>query len=80
VSDISGYTSLDFKLGGDAKVVWQFDEESLQKKLISLKKSSANDVFKTYPAISRAEAEIRPFWVSVFPKNPEEIKVHTILQ
>ena len=80
VSDISGYTSLDFKLRGDAQVVWQFDEAQLQKELVSKKKVQANDIFKTYPAINRAEAEIRPFWVSVFPKRPEDIKIHTVLE
>lgn len=78
VSDISTYTALDFMLKGDAKVVWKFDEKKLQNDLISLKKSEAPKVFSSYPAISSANAEIRPFWVSVFPKNPDEIKVHIV--
>lgn len=78
VSDIASYTSLDFMLKGDSKVVWKFDQEKLQKDLISLKKSEAPKVFSSYPAISSAQAEIRPFWVSVFPKKPDEIKVHVV--
>lgn len=79
VSDISANTSIDFSLKGTAVVVWKFDEEKLLNDLVSLKKTSATEVFSNYPAISNAQAEVRPFWATSFPDDPDEIELTTVV-
>ncbi len=79
VSDISLLNSLEFMLKGSTQVVWEFDEKELLSQLTSLKRTSALEVFKNYPAINHAKSEVRPFWASSFPSNPDEIKLITII-
>lgn len=79
VSDISGYTQLDFTLKGTAQLVWKFDEKKLQNDLISLKRTDATKVLGSYAAIREAKADVRPFWKSTFPSNPNDISIHTII-
>lgn len=80
VSDISGYKELPFTLTGGAKIIWDFDVEALQADLVGIDKNAVNEVFVKYPAISNAQAELRPFWVSKFPDSKEEIVVTTVLE
>ncbi len=79
-ADIAGYTSLDFTIKGTAKIIWEFDGEKLKKDLLNLQKNEATTVFSNYRAIANAEAEIRPFWVSSYPADTDEIEVVTIIK
>jgi hypothetical protein len=79
VSDIGKYTELEFELTGTTKIVWKFDEKELQSKLAGIKKTDATKVFSDYTSISHAQAEVRPFWKTSFPKNINEIKIITEL-
>lgn len=79
VSDISPLTSLDFMLKGNVRIIWEFDEGKLKEELLGLDKKESTAVFSRYTSISNAQAEVRPFWESSFPDNPEDITVHTII-
>ncbi len=79
-ADISSYMNLEFILKGGAQVVWTFDEKKLQNELVSLPKNDATKIFGAYTSISHAQAEVRPFWATQFPNNPEEINVITRLE
>ncbi len=66
-------------LKGTTQVVWKFDEKKLLDELVSLKKTSSDEVFKTFPAIRYAVPEIRPFWATSFPDDPSKIKLTTVI-
>ncbi len=78
-SDIGQNSELEFTLQGTTKIVWEFDEKELQTALIGKKKTEATDVFSKYSSISHAQAEVRPFWKTSFPKTIDEIKITTVL-
>lgn len=80
ISDISGYTELNFMLKGTARVVWEVDEAKLQNELAGTKKGDAPLIFTKYNAIKSAQAETRPFWVTSFPDNPEDVEIKTVLE
>lgn len=80
VSDIAPLSVLDFKLTGDVRIIWKFDDAKLKADLVSLDKKEATSVFSKYPSISNAQAEIRPFWRTSFPKDSDEIEVKTIIE
>lgn len=75
LSDISQMSEIEFMLKGDVNLVWQFNEDALKNDIIGKKKSDAATIFSQYPAISNAEARIRPFWETSFPDDPNEISI-----
>lgn len=78
-TDIASNTSINFSLEGDTRIIWKFDEKKLQDELVSIKKNAATSVFGTYPSISHAQAEVRPFWASQFPDKASDIKIKTVV-
>jgi hypothetical protein len=80
VSDISSLTELNFMLSGSARVVWEFNEDDLKESLLGRPKNEAAAIFAQFPAIRSAQAEIRPFWASSFPDNPNDIDAVLILE
>jgi len=79
-SDIATLSSFEFMLNGTGQIVWAFDEERLKNELLSLPKDGAMGVFSTYPSISHAQAEVRPFWSTQFPNNPRDIEIITRIE
>jgi hypothetical protein len=80
ITDISTFDSIEFLLKGNARIIWTFDENALKSELISIEKNEAAAVFSSYPSISNAQAEVRPFWESSFPDSPDHIKIHTVIE
>lgn len=80
LNDISASSSLDVTLKGSTRIVWLFDEDTLKSELINLPKKESTEIFKTYNSISHAQAEVRPFWATSFPENPDDITVHTLIE
>jgi len=78
-TDISDESELPFTLSGSARIVWQYNEDALRNDLLGLSKTAIVTVLKGYPAIDRAEAEVRPFWSQSFPDNVEDIKIRTVV-
>ena len=79
VSDIATLTEIPFTLVGNTRIVWAYDEEKLKSELVGLSKTALSSVLSGYPAIERAEAEVRPFWNQSFPDNQDEIAITTRL-
>ena len=71
--------SIDFSLGGNAHIIWQYNEEKLKSDLKGVAKSTLPNVLSAYPAIEKAEAVIKPFWKSSFPENSDEITLKTVI-
>lgn len=80
ISDISKYQSLDFSLKGTTRLAWKLDEKKLQSELVGMKRSESTQVLGNYAAIREAKADLRPFWKTSFPTNPDEIVVHVIVE
>lgn len=79
-SDISTVSELSFTLTGNAYIVWEFDENELKADLLGVEKTAISQILSKYPAIESAEAVVRPFWKTSFPKEMKEIKVTEVLE
>ncbi len=64
-----------FTLKGDIKIVWQIDGNKLTAELVGKSKNELTAAAAHYPAVLKADAVIRPFWKSVFPKSVKDIKI-----
>ena len=80
VSDISAVPSIDFKLTGRPQLIWSYDADKLKADLVGKHKTALNAVLGAYPAIEKAEAVIKPFWQSKFPKKAKDITVTEVLE
>jgi len=66
---------LQFTLTGTAELVWNIDELALTTALAGKDKSAFESIVTGFPGIQTATARIQPFWSSVFPTSPADIKV-----
>ncbi len=79
ISDIASVQELEFDLKGTARIVWHFDEATLKNQIAGLQKTALPSVLSAYPAISRAESVVRPFWTQSFPEEPDKIVIITLI-
>ena len=79
-TNIANLEELTFKLIGTPLIVWSFDEGKLATDLLGVNQTALNQVLQAYPAIERAQAEIRPFWKRTFPTNLNEISISEVVQ
>lgn len=79
-SDISNYTSLEFKLTGRPQIIWKYDSEKLKADLVNANKTALPTVLGGYPAIEKANAVIRPFWKTKFPTKIDEIEITEVIE
>lgn len=70
---------ISFILAGSAHAVWVLDTEALKAKLLGVKKADYKLILAQFSGIEKATAKIRPFWKTVFPKNPDKIYVETTI-
>ncbi len=75
VSDISSEVQIPFNLNGEVKIIWEFDENELKADLLGVEKTAISQILGKYPAIESAEAVVRPFWQTSFPREMREIEV-----
>ncbi len=61
---------------GKLPAVWDFDENILKTKLLGIKKSKYQDVFKEFPVIEKASADFSPWWAIYFPTDPTRIEIN----
>ncbi|MBC7836156.1 hypothetical protein H7X87_00040 [Acetobacteraceae bacterium] len=67
---------LNLRFSGNPTLIWQYDQNALIGALVGKEKSSFESILKTFePAITGAEAEVRPFWQRSFPSDPQKITV-----
>ena len=67
---------INITVGGTPVLLWQFDPNTLKQMLLGRDKASFDGIIKTFaPAITSAEATIRPFWRATFPTNPAKLHV-----
>lgn len=69
----SSTETISFSLNGEANFIWTFDEGKLKNDLLGLSKKSAMTVISTYPGVSEAWVETKPFWNQKIPTNTEKV-------
>ena len=67
--------NIDFNLSGTAKMVWNFDGDSLIENLLGKKKKDFNEILSQYPNIESADLVIKPAWKNSFPDKSKDIKI-----
>lgn len=68
-------TSISLSVKGDAKVVWEVDEDTVKDKTVDIKERDFQNVITEFRNIDSAFIEIKPFWRFTTPKNKDQIKV-----
>lgn len=66
---------ISFTLSGQARIIWDIDEEKLISDLLGKHKRNFQNILTNYTNISSAEVVIRPFWKKTFPEEAKDIKV-----
>jgi hypothetical protein len=72
-SVIANLASLEFKLTGKPRLIWEYDGEELAANLAGLPKTAINNAITAYPGIESARVSVTPFWKQTFPEDPTEI-------
>ena len=73
--------TLSLTLSGDLTLQWRYDPNALKDALVGKQKKEFEAIIQSFnPAITRAEAKIRPFWDSSFPDDPEKVEIVAGLQ
>ena len=77
-------TSYTTEVNGKTKFVWEYDEDKFVQDLLGKDKTALDapartGILEMHPGIDHTSATIRPFWLSSFPDDPEDITVITKL-
>ncbi len=67
--------SISATIQGNLTAVWDFDTDALKAKLIGIKKSNYQEMFKEFNVIEKAEAIFTPSWAFSFPNDPSRIEI-----
>lgn len=78
-SDLNTLEELNFTLNGQNRVIWQFNAEDLQVDIVGKDKTAVNQAIDKYPGIRSADAIIRPFWKSTFPRERANIRITEVI-
>ena len=78
--DLTVDESFDFVLSGSPHIVWEIDEKSFKDDLAGLSKNSISTIIQNHSSVRKIEAEIKPFWKSSFPDNPDSIILEEVLE
>lgn len=79
-ADLLNASKIDFKVTGQALLVWKTDEVALKSDLAGRKKSELAQILKNYPTVENATASVRPFWKSAFPEDASTIAIRKLPQ
>jgi hypothetical protein len=74
-TEVLPLNKISFKVEGSAKLVWKTDEVALKSDLLGRGKKDLSSVLKNYPTVASADATLRPFWKTEFPKEAEKITI-----
>lgn len=74
-ADLLSISEVNFKVNGNANLVWVTDEASLKSDLLGRSKRDVSAVLANYPTIASASATIRPFWKSTFPEELGKVTI-----
>jgi len=73
-------TELTATVSGKATIEWVFDASAFKSDLAGKAKEAMPTILTGYPAISRADVVLRPFWKREFPqRKPPKARVWVII-
>ncbi|MBI3632219.1 MAG: baseplate J/gp47 family protein [Candidatus Vogelbacteria bacterium] len=72
---LGGDQSIKADISGSIRIIWDFDDIMLKDKLVGIKKSNYQDVFRQFSSIEKAEAVFSPSWALYFPNDPQRITI-----
>jgi len=75
-TSIKDREQLEFKIVGNPKIVWTYDEADIRSSLLGKEQTAHVQVFGKYPGIERSEINIRPFWSRTFPSSADKIQIN----
>lgn len=73
--DPKSATSISLSVKGEARVVWEIDEEMVKEKVAGIRERDFQVAITEFRNIDSAFIAIKPFWKFSTPKNVEQIKV-----
>lgn len=75
-SSITSTGRITLNISGTPTLIWRYDANKLADSLVGKNKNEFEAIIKQFsPAITRAEAKLRPFWDSSFPSERDNITV-----
>ncbi len=78
-TEVNLNNSINFKLVGKPRLIWEFDADKLRSDLAGALQVSLNTILGGYPAIEKATTSIQPFWSRSFPEDPEKIDIVEVI-
>ncbi len=66
-----------FTLNGTATVVYDIDATKIAGAVAGKTRSAAYSIIQSFPEVSRAILNVRPFWKGSFPSDPTDITIAT---
>ncbi|MDQ5901498.1 MAG: hypothetical protein QG580_213 [Patescibacteria group bacterium] len=73
--DPKSATSISLSVKGEARVVWEIDEDMVKEKVAGIRERDFQVAITEFRNIDSAFIAIKPFWKFSTPKNVEQIKV-----
>jgi hypothetical protein len=74
-TDLISLNKINFKVEGNAKLLWRTDEVALKSDLLGRQKKEVSSILKNYPTIASADTILRPFWKRAFPGEAAKITI-----
>jgi hypothetical protein len=75
IKELIDNEKINFTLNGSTEIRYSIDTRDIQKSLAGIEKRAFQGVMAGMQMIDKAQASIKPFWQSTFPKNPDDIKI-----
>jgi len=67
--------SITFKIAGEPKIVWSYDEGRLKAELLGVQKTAIPQIMSSYTGIERSEVRVRPVWQRTMPGDTNNITI-----
>ncbi|MEK7175932.1 MAG: hypothetical protein AAB695_00980 [Patescibacteria group bacterium] len=74
-SDLFSLNEVNFKIEGNATLLWLTDEVALKADILGRSKRDITAILKNYPTVASASVTVRPFWKSSLPSEGNKISI-----
>src|SRR3989344_844534 len=74
-ADLLSVSEINFKIVGNATVLWLTDEVALQDDILGRHNRDITAILKNYPTVASASVTVRPFWKSTLPAESDKVSI-----
>ncbi|KKW15713.1 MAG: hypothetical protein UY54_C0005G0012 [Parcubacteria group bacterium GW2011_GWA2_50_10b] len=74
-ADLLSVSEINFKIVGNATVLWLTDEVALKADILGRHKRDITAILKNYPTVASASVTVRPFWKSTLPAESDKVSI-----